>query len=162
MPDNYLYLPLMTRMFPNAKFFHCVRDPRDVAVSCWMTDFRSIRWANDIKHIASRLNEYKKVMKYWEQFFGDLIVEVNYEDTVQDFEATARRIIDACGIPWDPACLEFYRTSRRVRTASVTQVRQPIYKKSLARWKNYQDYLADMFKLLGLEGDVLQETETVM
>ena len=64
MPDNYLYLGLLAAMFPAATFIHCRRDPRDVAVSCWMTDFRTIRWANDPGHIASRFHEYRRLMDH--------------------------------------------------------------------------------------------------
>ena len=145
MPDNYSYLPFMMKMFRNAKFFHCMRDPRDVAVSCWMTDFRSIRWANRFTDIASRINTYQHLMERWRKMYGEAIIDISYEDTVHNFEATARRIIDACELTWDIACLEFYRTSRRVRTASVTQVRQPIYKNSLSRWKNYERELSELF-----------------
>ena len=157
MPDNYMYLPLIMKMFPNAKLFYCIRDPRDVATSCWMTDFRSIRWANDFKDIATRINTHREIMRHWRSEYGAEIMEVHYEETVENVECAARRIIEACGLPWDPACLEFYRTARRVRTASVTQVRQPIYRKSVARWRNYQEELAEMFGLLDDVDGVIAE-----
>ena len=65
MPDNYLYLGLLATLFPRAMFIHCRRDLRDVAVSCWMTDFRTIRWANDPAHIAHRFSEYRRLMDHW-------------------------------------------------------------------------------------------------
>ena len=73
------------------------------------------------------------------------ILEVNYEETVTDLESTARRMIEACGLAWEPACLEFHRTERPIRTASVMQVRQPVYQRSVARWKNYEPALAELF-----------------
>jgi hypothetical protein len=76
---------------------------------------------------------------------------VNYEATVDDLEGVARRLIDACGLEWDAACLEFHRSRRPVRTASITQVRQPIYKTSVARWKNYEHALGDLFRALPRE-----------
>ena len=76
------------------------------------------------------------------------ILEVEYEETVDDLEGVARRLIAACGLEWEPACLEFHRTERPVRTASVTQVRQPVYKKSVARWKNYESDLGELFAAL--------------
>jgi hypothetical protein len=145
MPDNYMYLGLLSIMFPQAVFIHCKRDLRDIAVSCWMTDFRSIRWANDQEAIASRFRQYHRVMSHWKQVLPVPILEVNYEDTVADLESTARRLIDACGLNWEPACLDFHRTERPIRTASVMQVRQPVYKRSVARWKNYEPALAELF-----------------
>ena len=84
-------------------------------------------------------------MDHWRAVLPVPIHEVDYEETVADLEGVARRLLAACGLEWDPACLEFHRTSRPVRTASVTQVRQPVYKHSVARWKNYERELADLF-----------------
>jgi tetratricopeptide (TPR) repeat protein len=145
MPDNYMYIGLLSVMFPRATFIHCKRDLRDIAVSCWMTDFRSIRWSNDQNNIADRFRQYHRVMSHWKQVLPAPILEVNYEDTVTDLESTARRLIEACGIAWEPACLDFHRTERPIRTASVMQVRQPVYQRSVARWKNYEPALAELF-----------------
>ena len=76
------------------------------------------------------------------------IHEVNYEETVTDLESVARRLVAACGLAWEPACLEFHRTERPVRTASVMQVRQPVYQRSVARWKHYEPALAELFAAL--------------
>jgi hypothetical protein len=76
------------------------------------------------------------------------MLEVAYEDTVADLEGVARRLIEFCGLDWDPACLKFHETKRTVRTASVSQVRQPIYKKSVERWKRYEAALAPLLKVL--------------
>ena len=120
MPDNYLYLGLLAALFPRATFIHCRRDLRDVAVSCWMTDFRTIRWANDPGHIAGRFREYRRLMDHWRAVLPVPVHEVDYEETVADLEGVARRLLEACGLEWDPACLEFHRTERTVRTASLT------------------------------------------
>jgi tetratricopeptide (TPR) repeat protein len=148
MPDNYLYLGLLAALFPNATFIHCRRDLRDVAVSCWMTDFRSIRWADDPGHIAARFGQYRRVMEHWRKVLPVPLHEVDYEETVTDLEGVARRLLDACGLEWDPRCLEFHRLQRPVRTASVTQVRQPLHTRSVARWKHYASDLGDLFAAL--------------
>jgi tetratricopeptide (TPR) repeat protein len=148
MPENYLFLGLLAVLFPDALFIHCRRDLRDVAVSCWMTDFSSIRWANDPSHIASRFQQYRRIMDHWLAVLPLAIHEVDYEETVNDLESVARRLIAAAGLEWEPACLEFHRTERPVRTASVGQVRQPVYKGSLERWKNYRSALAELFAAL--------------
>jgi len=151
MPDNYMYIGLLSIMFPRATFIHCRRDLRDIAVSCWMTDFRSIRWANDQNYIASRFAQYHRIMNHWGEVLPVPVHEVNYEDTVTELESTARSLIAACGLPWEAACLEFHRTERPVRTASVMQVRQPVYQRSVARWKNYESALAELFAALPSE-----------
>ena len=148
MPDNYLYLGLIAILFPRATLIHVRRDPRDVALSCWMTNFRSIRWASDPDHLAGRINEHYRLMAHWKAALPATVHEVVYERLVNDFEAEARRLVAACGLDWEPACLEFHRTVRPVRTASVTQVRQPLYRKALARWKHYEGELADLFARL--------------
>ena len=145
MPDNYMYLGFIRIMFPNATLIHCRRDLRDIAVSCWMTNFRSIRWACHPGHIASRFQQYLRLMDHWKQALPSPIQEVNYEESVENLQAVARRLIAACGLDWEPACLEFHKNDRPVRTASVTQVRQPVYKKSLARWKKYERSIPELF-----------------
>ena len=116
-----------------------------------MTDFRSIRWASDPEHIACRFRQYRRLMDHWQAVLPVPVHAVDYEETVADLEGVARRLVAACGLEWDPACLEFHRTQRPVRTASITQVRQPIYKQSVARWKNYESDLADLFAALPLD-----------
>jgi tetratricopeptide (TPR) repeat protein len=154
MPDNYLYLGLLAVMFPRAAFIHCGRDLRDVAVSCWMTDFRSIRWANDPQHLASRFGQYRRVMDHWRAVLPLPVHEVAYEEAVSDLEGVARRLVAACGLDWEPACLDFHRTERPIRTASVVQVRQPVYRQSVDRWKNYESSLAELFACLPNEGEM--------
>ncbi len=150
MPENYLLLGLLAVLFPKAKFIHCRRDVRDVAVSCWMTDFRRTRWTNDPDHIASRFHEYERLMDHWRSTLPVPLLHIDYEETVADLESVARRLVSWCELEWEPACLEFHRTQRPIHTASVTQVRQPIYTRSVGRWKNYEPALGSLFtKLVG-------------
>jgi tetratricopeptide (TPR) repeat protein len=148
MPDNYMYVGLLAALFPGATFIHCRRDLRDVAVSCWMTNFRSIKWANHPEHIATRFAQYLRLMEHWKAVSPATIHEVAYEEAVDDLESVARRLVAACGLQWEPSCLDYHKTKRPVRTASVTQVRQPVYRKSVARWRNYCEPLADLFSAL--------------
>ena len=150
MPDNYLHLGFLATLFPKATFIHCRRDLRDVAVSCWMTDFGMIGWANEVEHIATRFQQYRRLMDHWRAVLPVPMHEVDYEETVADLDGVARRLVSACGLEWEPSCLEFYRTQRPIRTASVVQVRQPIYSGSVARWKNYRTALANLFAKLPL------------
>jgi hypothetical protein len=145
MPNNYHYLGLLAVLFPRAVFIHCRRDLRDVALSCWMTGFRTIRWASGPVHIATRCHEHRRLMDHWQRVLPVPVHHVDYEDTVTDLESVARRLLAACRMDWEPACLEFHRTERPVRTASLAQVRQPVYQHSLARWKRYEASLVDLF-----------------
>jgi len=145
MPENYLYLGLLTAMFPTATLIHCRRDLRDEALSCWTTDFRDIKWANDPGHIAANFHDYLRLMNHWRTVLPTTIHEVDYEELVADLEGVSRRLLAVMGLDWDPACLEFHSTRRTVRTASVTQVRKPLNTSSVGRWKRYEHELADLF-----------------
>ena len=148
MPDNYLYLGFLAALFPRARFIHCRRDLRDVAVSCWMANFRAIRWASDSGHIAARFRDYQRLMERWREVLPAPILEVPYEETVSNLEAVARRLVAFCGLEWEPGCLEFHRSQRTVRTASAVQVRQPLYSSSVGRWRHYQQSLATLLSAL--------------
>ncbi len=153
MPENYLYLGFLATLFPRARFLHCRRDLRDVAVSCWITRFRQIAWANDAEEMAAHFAQYQRIMEHWQRTLPVPVLDVDYEDMVEDLEAVARRALAFCGLEWEPACLEFHRTRRPIRTASVTQVRQPIYRRSVARWRHYEKALQPLFARLGFAGD---------
>jgi hypothetical protein len=119
-----------------------------------MTNFRHIRWANAPEHIAGRFEEYRRIMEHWRRVLP--VLEVDYEETVTDLEGVARRLVDWCGLNWEPACLAFHDGQRPVRTASVSQVREPIYQRSVARWKNYERSLGSL--LAKLPGGEYQDT----
>jgi len=152
MPDNYLYVGFMTLLFPRARFLHCCRDLRDVAVSCWITHFRDIPWSNHFDLMASRFIQYRRVMEHWRAVLPDQMLDVHYEEMVEDLESVARRAIAFLGLEWEPACLDYHRNQRPVRTASLSQVRQPIYRRSLERWRNYQNALQPLFAQLANGG----------
>ena len=145
MPENYFYLGWIAILFPRAVLIHCRRDLRDVALSCWSTNFRDIRWANHVDHIAGRFAGYQRLMRHWRSVLPVTIHEVGYEQTVSALEGVARRLLSLCGLSWEPACLDFHRTRRPIRTASATQVRQPIHQHSVGRWKFYERELAELF-----------------
>jgi hypothetical protein len=149
LPDNYVYLGYLATLFPQARFIHCRRDLRDTAVSCWSTNFWYLEWANSFDHIVSRFAAYQRLMTHWENVLPVPVLQIDYEETVADLETSARRLVDWCGLDWEPACLNFHQSTRAVRTASVTQVRQPIYRRSVERWRNYEAALGPLFERLG-------------
>ena len=150
MPDNYSLLGWLAVLLPRARFIYCRRDLRDVALSCWITNFAEIRWANDLDHLARRILQHNRIMAHWREILPVPVLEVDYEEMVADQEGQSRRLIDWLGLEWDERCLSFHKTERLVRTASVTQVRQPIYRRSVARWKRYQDMLAPLLATVDL------------
>jgi tetratricopeptide (TPR) repeat protein len=145
MPENYLFLGLIGVLFPRARLIHCRRDLRDVALSCWMTNFATITWACDQDDIVSRFEAYRRIMDHWRSALPLPVLDVDYEQLVEEPEATARRIVAWCGLEWEPGCVKFHETQRSIRTASGAQVRRPIYKSSVGRWRNYEKWLGDLF-----------------
>ncbi|HEY1340332.1 MAG TPA: sulfotransferase [Bryobacteraceae bacterium] len=148
MPDNYHLLGFLAAVFPRARFIHCRRDVRDVALSCWITQFGQIRWAFDLEHIAHRIQQYRRIMAHWGQTLPVPVLDIDYEELTRDQERVSRRLVEWLGLEWDDRCLDFHRTERLVRTASVAQVRQPMYRHSVARWKNYEAMLSPLLSLL--------------
>ena len=148
MPDNYFHLGLLAVLFPRAKFIHCRRDLRDVAVSCWFTNFRDLHWANDPEDIAAHFQNYQRLMDHWRKVLPIPVLEVQYEETVADLPGAARRLVEWCGLEWEPACLAFHEAKKPVYTASVVQVRQPVYTKSVGRWRHYEKGLSPLFTAL--------------
>ncbi len=145
MPDNYHYLGLIRTLFPQSQLIHCRRDLRDVALSCWMTNFTSVPWAYDPDHIVVCFEEYSRLMDHWRKVLPSPPLDVDYEELVEDTEGVARRLVKWCGLEWEPACLHFHQTQRPVRTASAVQVRRPIYRTSVRRWKDYETSLSGLF-----------------
>jgi tetratricopeptide (TPR) repeat protein len=145
MPENFQHLGLIRVLFPRARLIHCHRDFRDVALSCRLTNFASFSWPCNTGHLVSYFEEYARLMDHWRNVLPSPPMDVVYGEMVEDTEAVARRVVDWCGLDWDPACLRFYETERPVRTASVAQVRRPIYKTSIGRWKSYEKQLSELF-----------------
>jgi len=150
MPHNFLNLGLIRLLFPNCRIIHCSRDPRDTCLSIY---FQSFGWVHPygtrLEWLGAYYREYLRIMKHWEDVLEPPILTVRYEDMVQDQEGTTRKILNYCGLEWDDACLEFHKSKRVVATASYDQVRQKMYTKSRARWKNYRTHIAPLIDALG-------------
>jgi hypothetical protein len=150
MPHNFYLLGLIQLLFPDAKIIHCKRDPMDTCLSIYFQDFSEVhKYAKDLFNIGTHYYQYKRLMDHWKQVLSIPILDINYEDLVENQEATTRRILEFCGLDWEESCLQFHKVNRTIDTASFDQVRQPLYKKSVERWKNYEKYLDDLKK--GLE-----------
>lgn len=144
-PLNFMQLAFAAVLFPNARVIHCKRDARDNALSIWMENFSGDqRYATDIADLAYFTAEYRRLMAHWNEHLPLRRLDVQYEDTVADLETQARRIVDFLGVPWDARCLAFHQSSRAVQTPSRWQVRQPIYRRSVDRWKAYEAWLPEL------------------
>lgn len=143
LPINFMYLGLISLLYPGARVIHCKRDPRDTALSCYFQNFvHSHAWSCDLAHIGVYYKNYMNVMAHWSRVLPLPILDINYEDVVQDQERKSREMIEFLGLDWDPNCLDFHVSDGAVRTASKWQVRQPIYTRSIARWRDYDDFLS--------------------
>jgi tetratricopeptide (TPR) repeat protein len=144
-PLNYSYLGLIALMFPKARIVHCRRDPIDTSLSCYFQYCpRHIDFSFDLGDIAAAYGDYRALMDHWRAHLPLPILDVDYESVVADPVAESRRLIEFCGLPWDEACLNFQAGGRPVKTASKWQVRQPIYRTSVARADKYAAHLGPL------------------
>lgn len=141
-PLNFFHLAFTALLFPQARVIHCKRGARDNALSIWMENFNlDQRYATDFDDLAYFLAQERRLMAHWQCALPLQILDVQYEEVVADLEGQARRLIEFLGAPWDECCLNFHQQDRAVQTPSRWQVRQPIYTKSVGRWRHYRDYL---------------------
>ncbi len=155
MPDNIFRLGEIAVLFPRARVIVCRRDLRDVGLSCYTTRFSSSQYAfsYNLKHCGDRLYETDRLASHWLSNLALRMLEVDYESLVTDFENQARRLIEFLDLAWTPDCLDFNKTHRAVKTASAWQVRQPIYRNSLGRWRHYEKYLGPLISALNIPVD---------
>jgi tetratricopeptide (TPR) repeat protein len=152
MPLNFRFVGLIHLILPNAQIVHCRRDPLDTCLSCFAQNFsRGQDWSYDLEDLGRYYRGYERLMSHWrEQTPPGRLLEISYEALVADLEGESRRLLAFCGLPWDSACLSFHETRRQVRTASVAQVRQPIYPRSVGRAVRYRPYLGPLMAALNL------------
>ena len=150
LPENFPYAGLIHLMLPNAKIVLARRDPADICLSCYSKLFAGHQpHTYDLAELGRYYRHFDALMRHWRAVLPPgVLLEVQYEELVADFEPQARRLLAHCGLEWDPRCLDFHRTERPVRTASVTQVRRPLYSSSVGRWRPYRRLLAPLFSAL--------------
>jgi len=152
MPHNFYMLGLIQLLFPDAKIIHCKRDPMDTCLSIYFQDFSEVhKYARDLFNTGTHYFQYLRLMDHWKQVLSIPILDVQYEDLVSNQESETRRIIEFCRLDWEESCLQFHKVKRTIDTASFDQVRQPLYTKSVKRWKHYEKYLDELKKGLQRE-----------
>ena len=150
LPENYRHLGLIAAMLPNARIVHVVRDPMDVCVSNYLVRFRwGHAWSYGFDSLAREHRAYERLMAHWRAVLPSPMHEQSYESLVASPESESRRLVEFCGLAWDDRCLDFHLTERSVHTASGWQVRQPIYRRSVGRWRNYERHLGPLREALG-------------
>ena len=149
-PLNFKWIGLILKIMPNSKIIHCRRDPMDVCWSNYKNFFSSkkLNFTNKFENLAKYYSFYIDLMDFWSKQFKDKIYHLDYEKIVNNSEDEIKKIINYCGIDWDENCLTFYKNKKSVSTASLAQVRSPIYKSSIKKWENYSEDLKQLKKLL--------------
>lgn len=155
MPSNFLFAGLIALALPQARIIHVRRDPVDTCLSCYTKLFtREQLFSYDLTELGRFYRDYDRLMAHWRAVLpADRFLEVRYEDLVADLEGQSRRMVSFIGLDWDPACLGFHQTRRIVRTASVNQVRQPVFNSSIGRWKSYAPYLGPLLTALEIPAE---------
>jgi tetratricopeptide (TPR) repeat protein len=153
---NFMALGFIATLFPEARIIHTKRHPLDSSFSCYMTNFvfSETAWTHNLEYIGKYYQDYVDIMNHWHKNLPIPILDVQYENMIANPEDNARRIIEFCNLEWEDECLEFYKTKRGINTASIWQVRQPIYKTAMQRWVPYAKHLQPLILALG---DVLED-----
>ena len=150
MPNNFFHIGLIRLMLPNAKVIDARRDP----MACCFSGFKQLfgegqEFSYGLREIGNYYRQYVKLMDHWDRVLPGFVLRVQHEDVVDDLEDQVRRLLDFCGLDFEPACLEYHRTERSIRTPSSEQVRQPIYRTGLEQWRNFEPWLQPLKEELG-------------
>ena len=149
MPNNFIHIGLIKTILPNAKIIDTRRDAMDTCFSCFKQFFaRGQLFTYSLEDLGKYYSDYIKAMNHWHKVFGDQIYTVRYDNVINDTENTIKELIQYCELPFENECLEFYKSSRPVKTPSAEQVRQPIYKSGLNYWKNFEEHLQPLKKVI--------------
>jgi len=150
MPNNFRHIGLIHLMLPSARIIDARREP----MACCFSNLKQLfangqEFTYSIEDIARYYRTYLELMQHWDEVLPGRVLRVLHEDVVEDLAGNVRRLLEFCGLEFEPACIEFYKTERSVRTASSEQVRQPIYREGLDQWKNYEPWLVPLRDALG-------------
>ena len=150
LPINFKWIGLIKLIIPKAKIIHCVRNPKDTCTSIFKNFFTSseLSFAYDIDEIVEYYNLYYNLMSYWKDNLPNFIIDIRYENLINYPQKEIKNLIKDCNLVWEEKCLEFYKNTRPILTASDTQARKKIYKSSLDSWKRYEKNLKTSFDKL--------------
>ena len=149
LPHNFLFIGLIHKLLPNAKIINCVRDPIDNCLSCYFQHFGGYHpYAYNLSNLGKYYLQYQRLMSHWETTLEIPILNMRYEDVVNDTGTQVKNILSYLDLDWEDGCLEYYKNKRTVNTASYTQVERKIYKGAINRWKNYEPFISELIRAL--------------
>lgn len=149
MPINFIHLGIIALLFPQARIIHCNRHPLDTCISCYFMNFAAVHsFSFDLEDLGHYYVEYRRLMQHWTKILPIPIFNLTYEHLVRDPESQIREVLRFCDLTWNDACLNFHKSKRSVATASNRQVRQPLYTRSIGRYKHYQEHLQPLKEIL--------------
>jgi tetratricopeptide (TPR) repeat protein len=165
MPNNFRHIGLIHLILPNARIIDARREP----MACCFSNFKQLfasgqEFTYDIEDIARYYRSYVQLMRHWDEALPGKVLRIRHENVVDDLEGNVRRILDFCGLPFEPACLEFHKTERSVRTASSEQVRRPIFREGIGQWLHFEPWLGSLRSALGdvVSGSARHEEASAM
>jgi len=149
MPNNFRHIGLIHLILPNAKIIDARREP----LACCFSNFKQLfangqEFTYSLEDIGRYYRTYVELMQHWDEVLPGKVLRMQHEDVVEDLEGSVRRLLQFCGLPFEPACLEFWKTERNVRTASSEQVRRPIFKQGLDQWRHFEPWLGPLKEVL--------------
>ena len=149
-PLNFQFVGLILALFPKARIIHTVRDPLDTGLSCFFQNFtKGQDYSFNLRALGNFYNDYRRLMEHWELVFPGRILTVGYEDLLANQEEETRKLISYVGLSFEQDCIEFYKTDRKINTASFLQVRKPLYQSSKQRWRHYREQLQEFARIIG-------------
>jgi hypothetical protein len=149
LPNNFRLVGAIQLALPNAGIVFCRRDLRDICLSCYQTLFmHGHGWSYDLRELGRYAVAFARLMEHWRKVLPGRMLELDYEELVARPEQEARRLVEHCRLEWDERCLQFHRSARSVRTASLGQVRRPIHGGSIGRWRRYERHLTPLLQTL--------------
>jgi len=151
MPNNFRHIGLLHLILPNAKIIDARRDP----LACCFSNFKQLfaggqEFTYSLEDLGCYYRDYLELMDHWERVLPGKILRVQYEEVVEDLPGAVHRMLDFCGLQFEPQCIEFHKTERSVRTASSEQVRRPINRDGLEQWRHYEPWLGPLKQALGI------------
>jgi hypothetical protein len=150
MPNNFRHIGLIQLMLPNAKIIDARREP----MACCFSNLKQLfargqEFTYSVEDIARYYRTYVELMEHWDGVLPGRVLRMQYEEVVDDLEGNVRRLLDYCGLEFEPACVDFHKTKRNVNTASAEQVRQPLYREGLDQWRHFEPWLGPLRQALG-------------
>ena len=155
LPTNFLRLGLFSLLYPNARIIHCQREPMATCWSCFTKNFNTkthLSFTFDLADLGFHYREYQRLMKHWHAVLPGKILDIPYEQLIQEPRGMSEAMIDHLGLDWEETCLKFNEQKTSVQTASSWQVRQPIYSDANAKWRQYEDHLGPLIEALESNG----------